>query len=685
MTERIQKIYERLLARDYRKLRSGAEYGFADKYAATGMSLYLRAGNRLLQLAKAEKAILFEEDKIGMMRTIKKIPPLLTEEEQKKIWAEHFIFDNAQVNNISSDYEKALNMGLEGKRREIEDKLRGAGQGGEVREFYEAMLLSIEAVYLLADKYRVEAEKQGKKELAAALKRVPRERPETYYEALVAMRIFNYALWLNANKHNTLGRFDQYMFPYFENDIKNGRLTREEALELTEEFFLDLNFDSDLYPGIQQGDNGQSMVLGGCDKDGNGAFNELSAICLKASLELKLIDPKINLRVDRNTPEEIYRLGTELTKQGLGFPQYSNDDVVIPALTNWGYELKDARNYVVAACWEFIIPGVAMDIPNVDALNFPKVVLAAVKNELAKAETFEKLMEKVTEYIEKEGERLINGTKNMFMQPSPFQSVLMTDCIERGKDISLGAKYNNYGFHGAGLSTAADSLAAVKTCVYDEKSVGKKELLKALEADFEGFADVRNKLLRAPKMGENNDEADGIAVKLLNDFADSLEGKKNERGGIFRAGTGSAMYYVWYSSEVGATPDGRKKGAPFAANYSPSLDVKFDGVLSVIKSFLKPDLKRVCNGGPLTLEFHDTVFKNEEGTSKVAKLVEIFIKNGGHQLQLNAVNKEKLLDAQKHPEKYPNLIVRVWGWSGYFCELDTVYQNQILKRLNFVC
>ena len=260
----------------------------------------------------------------------------------------------------------------------------------------------------------------------------------------------------------------------------------------------------------------------------------------------------------------------------------------------------------------------------------------------------------------------------------------MTDCIAQAKDIAYGAKYNNYGFHGAGLSTAADSLAAVRKLVYDDGSVSAEQLLAALDADFKGYDDVRAKCLAAPKMGNNDDYVDGIAVELTDCFADSLSGLKNDRGGIFRAGTGSAMYYIWYSEHLGATPDGRHAGDPFSANYSPSLNVKFDGVLSVIHSFTKPHLGRVCNGGPLTLEFHDTLFRNDEGTRKVARLVQLFVENGGHQLQLNAINRDTLLDAQKHPEDHKNLIVRVWGWSGYFNELDLEYQNHIIKRLEFM-
>ena len=167
-------------------------------------------------------------------------------------------------------------------------------------------------------------------------------------------------------------------------------------------------------------------------------------------------------------------------------------------------------------------------------------------------------------------------------------------------------------------------------------------------------------------------------------FADSLDGKQNERGGIFRPGTGSAMYYVWQSKHLMATPDGRKYGEEFACNYSPSLLARCNGPFSIMKSFTKPDLVRVCNGGPLTIELHDTLFRNDDSIRKVAMFVKTFFDLGGHQMQINAVNREKMLDAKKHPEKYRNLIVRVWGWSGYFVELDDVYQDQIIKRMELL-
>ena len=427
-------------------------------------------------------------------------------------------------------------------------------------------------------------------------------------------------------------------------------------------------------------------MLGGVKKDGSDAFNELTKLCLDASLEIKLIDPKINLRVNKNTDEKWYKLGTLLTKQGLGFPQYSNDDIVIPALVNLGYDLEDARDYVVAACWEFIIPGYGMEIPNVDALNFPMLVDKVVHSEeFMKTETFEEVMELIKIQNAKEVKRMVDFSKVVFMIPSPFQSILMKDCVKNKKDIGDGGKYNNFGIHGAGLSNAADALAAIKKNIFDEKTITKEELLLSLENNFEGYEKIQKQLINSPKMGDNDDYVDLIACELLNNFADECAKYKNCRGGSYRAGTGTAMFYIWYSEGMGATCEGRKSGEPFSANFSPSLNHNFKGVLSVIQSFTKPDLKRVCNGGPLTLEFHDTVFRNQEGMDKVSMLVKTFIHLGGHQLQLNAINREKLLDAQKHPENYKNLIVRVWGWSGYFNELDLVYQKHIIKRLEFTC
>ncbi|MBQ6108758.1 MAG: hypothetical protein IJK97_11165, partial [Thermoguttaceae bacterium] len=482
--------------------------------------------------------------------------------------------------------------------------------------------------------------------------------------------------------HNGVGRFDQYMYPYLIADLEKGIMTRETAFELLEEFFLTFNRDSDLYVGVQQGDNGQSMMLGGCDKDGNDATNLLTILCLDASRELKLIDPKINLRVSKNTPIEILEKATELTKEGIGFPQYANDDVVIPGLVRLGYELEDARQYAVAACWEFIIPGIAMDIPNIAAVSFPAVVNNVMRSDAGKAaDSFESFLQVVREELFAQADQIAASLERVDMLPCPMVSMLCKGRIELGRDMCWGAKYNNFGIHGTGLAPAVDSLESIKRLVYEEKSYTLDQLTKIADSDFEGeetlLAHVRHDF---PKFGNDVDEVDQIAVRLLADFADSWENRVNCRGGIYRAGTGSAMYYIWHANELPATLDGRLAKTPFPANYAPSLDVQVAGPISVVKSFTKPDLSRVINGGPLTIEIHDSVFRHEDGVKKVAQVVKLFIDRGGHQLQINTINRDQLLDAQAHPEKYRQLIVRVWGWSGYFVELDRPYQDQIIRR-----
>ena len=262
--------------------------------------------------------------------------------------------------------------------------------------------------------------------------------------------------------------------------------------------------------------------------------------------------------------------------------------------------------------------------------------------------------------------------------PSPFMNILMDGGIYEG------AKYNNFGIHGTGVATAADSLAAIKKYIFEEKRFTKEAMIEAVDSDFALHGEMLPILrYEAPKMGNNEELPDAMTVQLLQMFADALKGKKNCRGGVYRAGTGSAMFYLWHANEIGASPDGRRKGEPFGTNFSASLFAKINGPLSVIQSFTKPDFTENTNGGPLTLEFAASMFKDEESVKKVAALVKAYIDMGGHQLQLNAVNSEMLKAAQAHPEEHRQLVVRIWGWSAYFVELDQEYQDHVLRRQQY--
>lgn len=687
MTDRIRQLKQFFVtekAHHASRFQPQDEYTLAKGFEREGLSDLRRATERLKLMLNAETPVLFPLERIVLTRRSPTVFSLFTKAEMDTLKATRKLHERGEVCNINVDYTLLLTHGLLDRRNELVVRTGAFIKAGEKAkaEYLTMQVEILDALQDFCNRYREQAIQEGRQDVADTLSRVPMYAPRTFPEALQMFRILHYAMWLGGNYHNTIGRLDQYMYPYYRADIDAGRLTRESALEWLEEFFLTFNRDSDLYPGMQQGDNGQSIMLGGLNPDGADSYNELSELCLKASLELCLIDPKINLRVNRHTPLDVFVLGSELTKQGLGFPQYANDDVVIPALLAYGYEPRDAYNYVVAACWEFIVPGRGMDIPNIGAVSLAAAMQKGVAEHLRDSADFPALMAAVKDDIRAQALSGVQAVKNLYVFPAPFLSLMMEGCMESGRDMSLGCRYNNYGFHGTGIATAADALAAIRKYVYGDHSVTKDELLSALETDYAGRDDLLARLrFDAPKMGNNDPEVDDIAVELMDAFADSLQGQVNERGGIFRAGTGSAMYYVWHAATLPATADGRRAGEGLAANYSPSLFARIKGPISILQSFSKPHLMRVCNGGPLTLELHDTMFRNEQAIQKVALMVKSFMDMGGQQLQLNAVNRDTMLDAQKHPQDHRNLIVRVWGWSGYFVELDKEYQDHIIKRM----
>lgn len=652
------ETYEYVLQKKHRAFRKEVTEDFAAEFSAGKLPLAERIVRRFERLAAAEEPHILPGEQIVFLRTTGKAGDVMTKEEWEEYRANSGeIHELGYTSNLCGNYAALIREGFNAVRERADEYAR--------RE--------IDAILSLTDRYREEARRAGRNDVAAVLSAVPRKPATTFREALQFFRILHFSLWLEGCYHNTVGRFDQYMYPYFANDLAAGRETPESAEELLADFFLSFNKDSDLYPGVQQGDNGQSMVLGGCDAEGNDCFNALSEMCLRVSKRLLMIDPKINLRVCSKTPIEIYRLGSELTAAGLGFPQYNNDDIIIPALEAYGYRHEDACNYVVAACWEFIIPGVGYEIVNIGAYNLPQAVREATFSYLPGAPDFETFLAGVDSTVRAGAVEKTAKKRAAAFLPSPLYDLLIPE-----------RRYRNFGFHVTGIAGAADALAAIRCHVFEKKDVDVPRLLTGLETDFENDPQLL-RLLRyeSPKMGCDDDAVDSLATRLLDDFADGLEGKRNDYGGCYRAGTGTAMNYLLHAKTLGATADGRRKGEPFGTNFSPNLFTKTPGPVSVIRSFTKQHLGRVCNGGPLTLEFASSMFADPESIAKLAELVRFFILRGGHQLQLNAVNAEKLKDAQKHPENYGQLVVRIWGWSAYFVELDREYQDHVIARQEY--
>lgn len=690
MNARLQTLRERVRNREQVAERNTPAPDLLAECEVENLSWMRRSARLTRRMCETERPVIWDDERIVFTRTIPKIPVIFSGPELATLTRDFTLHELGPISNICADWGKVLADGLLTRRQVAQATLQRLGADPEIAEFLESAIESIDAVLELAERYAQAAPAAGRDDLAEILAQVPAKPPRTFHEALQSLRLLHAVVWMSGHYHVGLGRFDQYMLPYLQADLDAQRLDIEAAEELLADFFISLNKDSDLYPGVQQGDNGQTLTLGGLTSTGEDGTNELTCMSLRVARDLSMIDPKINLRISTQTDLELLELASELTRKGLGFPQYSNDDVVIPALTAHGYDLEDARNYTVAACWEFIIPGLGMEVVNIGAVSLPFAVDQAVRMGLGHGETFESIQDRVRRNIRQQVDQRVEDYRKLFLPPAPYYSVLMEGPLESGRDLSQGLKYNNFGLHGAASANAADALAAVKRFVFDEKSIRADELLTALEANFAGYEGLQQKLAQdGPKVGNRDALADEMLAFLFEALADACETvADNGRGGIVRPGTGSAMYYVWLARGhegirepvVGATADGRHKGDFFSANLAPSPGVRADSPFRVFESFAKIDYRRIYNGGPVTVELSDSVFRNVEGIQKVAMLVRSFARLGGQQLQINSLSAATLLAAREHPEQYPNLIVRVWGWSGYFCELAPEYQDHIIQR-----
>ena len=596
------------------------------------------------------------------------------------------------LENLSPDYGMLLKEGIAGRIAAAEKGLNDPAVTEEEKDFLSAAAGSLKAALDLARRYAEAAVAAGETEMAAILRKVPENPPETLHEALQMIVFCNGLIRLSGSCHIGFGRADQYLLEYYRRDLASGKETAESARQLLAEFFIMFSRDYDLYHGMQKGDNGQSLVLGGILPDGSNGDNELTVLLMDIAADLAMIEPKINLRLSNQTSQEVLKSAARLSGCGLGFPQYSNDEVVINGLTKFGYPLEKARDYILAACWEFVIPG-GRDVPNHFAMNLALAADRAIRAGLRANDHFDGILNRLPgvmkELFDSEKERRTRGMKFVC---NPLFSSFCAGVLESRKDLNVyGGTHRNFGCHGCASSTAADSLAVVKKLVFDEKKIAPGALLEALEKNFEGFDDIHRQLRECEeRVGCGSEDADRMLKLLFDTFADTLENAEPTCfGGKYRPGTGSAMFYAIltkdknYPDYLAATADGRKEGGYVSSSLSPAPGVKAAGMLSVLDSYSKIDYSRVCNGGPITMEVDPVYFKSEEALDKMTGFLKAFQRSGCQQLQLNTLDAELLRKAQVHPESYRDLIVRVWGWSGYFVELKKVYQEQIINRQAF--
>ena len=687
--ERVMELRQAVARGEHKRFRTApipAAEAICDR---EGLDWPRRAARITQLMCESEKPVILPGENIAFTRTVPRTPGYYFAGDWQKLFAGHAMHESGIISNICADWGMVLGQGLLRRKQVIAE--RSAKEGNDrLAVLAETAATAIDAVLGLAEKYRAEALRLGRIDIADALAQTPAGPARSYREALQCLRFVHSALWLSGHYHVGLGRFDQYMFRYALNDVENGLASWQDITDLTAEFFIALNKDSDLYPGIQQGDNGQSLMLGGVDREGRTSVNRLTRLVLDVTRQIRFIDPKINLRVTPDTPRDILLKAAELTKIGLGFPQYSNDEAVVPGLVGLGYSLEDARDYSVAACWEFIVPGRGMDVVNVGAVSFPFAADRGIRQALETGGGFAEAMEYCRRDVARQVDRIVEEKKRIVLPPAPLYSALMTEQFEKRGDIADGAQYNNLGIHGSGSADAADALAAARKFVFDGDVSGAR-LLAALDGDFSDDPELRE-LLReqGPKTGNNDPAADDCLRNLFSFFAEACAqyNPVNERWARVRPGSGSAMYYLWLARGaegmlepvVGATADGRKKGEFFSSSLAPAHGAKVSGPFGILQSFAKIDYSRIANGGPITLELSESVFRNEESVGKVADLVALFQRLGCQQLQLNTLNVEELRDAKNNPDRHRNLVVRVWGWSGYFCELSEEYQDHIIER-----
>ena len=555
-------------------------------------------------------------------------------------------------------------------------------------------------------------EDQNKKkelvELVRICRNVPAFAPSTFHEALQHYWFFHIGVITELNPWDSFnpGRLDQHLYPFYKKDMEKGMLTKEQAKELLQSFWIKFNnhpappkvgvtaLESNTYTDFAL------INIGGLTEEGLDGTNELSYLILDVIEEMRILQPSSMVQISKKTPEKLLHRAAQITKTGFGQPSYFNTDAIIQELLEQGKSIEDARNGGASGCVETGAFGTESYILT-GYFNFNKILEITLNNGVDPASgkklgiesgdpfDFKNIDELLAAYkqqlnhfinIKIKGNIIIEKLFDEFM-PAPFLSLIIEDCITKGKDYnSGGARYNTSYIQGVGLGSITDNLAAIEHHVYKKKTVNIKTLLKALDKNFKGYEELRHQLVyNTPKYGNDNNEADKFSVKVFDMFYEAVNDKPTYRGGIFRINLLPTTSHVYFGSVIGATPDGRLKGKPLSEGISPVQGMDTKGPTAVLKSASKID--HIKTGGTLlNQKFLPSFFDSEEGIQKFTALIRSYFRLGGHHIQFNVVTASTLKKAQKHPEKYRNLIVRVAGYSDYFNDLGEDLQNEIISR-----
>lgn len=635
------------------------------------------------------------------------------------------------LHHTIADYASVLRKGLRALKEEIQaemDKIDGSDipSNYEIdrKNVYKAMMIAADAIIAYANRCAGVAEEMANKEtnlkrkselieMARICRKVPEYPAESFWEAVQSWQFLHNAIFLcEGGVSHSAGRFDQYMYPYLKNDLATGKITKKRAQALLECLLIKVRQRHYLfeYRGakrIQAMGSNDKITISGVDLNGQDATNELSFMLLEAHAHVHLDEPVLSVRMHKNTPDDILKATLETLRLGTGIPHILNDEAIIPSLVGRGVTLAEARNYADIGCQENVTdPNTcgADTNPRSNAgwFNLAKMVEFALYDGVDKLSGKQagpktgdsrnfKSMDEFFEVVKKQLKYAVrvNCIYNNVLDwtfaswhPLPVLDLLHPGPRQKGIDYENGGcKYNWTGAIAVGLGTAADSLAAIEWLVYDKKKeVTMGQLLEALDNNWVGYEDIRQKCRKAPKYGNDNDYADKWAVKMSSAWMDEYEKHRTPKGGIFVGGFFSMTTYVFIGGETWATPDGRGKGEPLSSAADPSNGVDLAGPTSLHKSVAKIDTWRTTNGILFNCKFTTAAVAGERELSKWADLVRTYILLKGQTVQYTVVDGEALKEAQKHPDKYKDLIVRTGGYSAFFVELDKETQDTIIAR-----
>jgi trans-4-hydroxy-L-proline dehydratase len=620
--------------------------------------------------------------------------------------------------------DKIYRKGILDFNKDIQQRLRSLDYLNDPEAYVKdqelkAMLICADALIRFAERHKEKAlqlaEQEGdigrKAELeriADVCSRVPAHPPRDFYEALQYYWFVHLGVTTELNTWDSFspGHLDRHLYPFYKRGLEDNTLTRDQAEELLQCFWIKFNNqpappkvgvtaeESSTYTDFAQ------INLGGINEDGTDGVNDLTYLILDVIEEMRLIQPSSSIQVSRKNNNRFIKRAAEIIRTGYGQPSVFNADLVVQELMRQGKSVADARNGGTSGCVEagafgkesYILTGY---------FNMPKILELTLYNgidsrtghkpglETGEAATFQSFEDLFDAYqkqlmhfvdIKIRGNNIIERLYATHM-PAPFLSIFIDDCIEKGKDYNNGgARYDTSYIQGVGLGTITDSMTAIKYNVFDKQTISMQELLRMIDADFEGYQRYRSMLMnKTPRYGNDDDYADSVMIKLFEAYYYAIDGRPNTRGGTYHINLLPTTVHVYFGSVLGATPDGRKAGYPLSEGVSPVQGADRRGPTSVLKSVAKMDQVRT-GGTLLNQKFTPQLLKEDKDLNNLVHLVRTYFSLDGHHIQFNVIDADTLREAQKNPDQYRDLIVRVAGYSDYFCDLGRVLQDEIISR-----